>query len=195
MMRKALGMIAVALLMATPTLADRATRTIHDVATIDNGSGRARILFRIGDLSDLGPIVIKHATLRIPLSGDAVARSLDLRVHNLMADWSPGSVERSSGWTRPGGDFEDGVYGGTSVELSRGATTANVDVSSLLKDTYEMGIRSFGLLLTADTNYVDGLDTEDVSRFANLGPAVLDVDYVRVSRSPHRFLAEDVRGR
>jgi hypothetical protein len=195
MMRKALGMIAVALLMATPTLADRATRTIHDVATIDNGSGRARILFRIGDLSELGPIVVKHATLRIPLSGDAVARSLDLRVHNLTTDWNPGSVDWSSGWTRPGGDLEDGVYGGTRVELSRGATTANVDVSSLLKDTYEMGIRSFGLLLTADTNYVDGLDTEDVSRFANLSAAVLDVDYLRVSRSPSRFLTEEGRRR
>jgi hypothetical protein len=55
MMRKALGMIAVALLMATPTLADRATRTIHDVATIDNGSGRARILFRIGDFQSSAP--------------------------------------------------------------------------------------------------------------------------------------------
>jgi hypothetical protein len=58
-----------------------------------------------------------------------------------------------------------------------------------------MGIRSFGLLLTADTNYVDGLDTEDVSRFANLSAAVLDVDYVRVSRSPSRFLTEEGRRR
>jgi hypothetical protein len=119
--------------MATPTLADRATRTIHDVATIDNGSGRARILFRIGDLSDLGPIVIKHATLRIPLSGDAVARGLDLRVHNLTTDWNPASVNWTNGWTRPGGDFEDGVYGGAVVDLSRGGTTASFDVAPLLK--------------------------------------------------------------
>jgi hypothetical protein len=146
MMRQAIVLIAVGLLTATPALADRATRTIHNVATIENGSGQARILFRVGDLSELGPIVIKHATLQIPVSGDAVARSLELRVHNLTTDWSPGSVGWSSGWTRPGGDFEDGVYGGTRVELSRGATTANLDVSSLLKDTYEVGCSSSHLI-------------------------------------------------
>jgi hypothetical protein len=193
-MRSLGALLAASLLVVATASADEATRSIHDVATIQNGSGQARMLFRIGDLSDLGPIVIKHATLRIPVAGEAAARSLDLRVHNLTTDWAPGSVGWTSGWTRSGGDFESGVYGGATVDLSRGGTTVNVDVASLLKDTYEMGIPSYGLLLTADTNYVDGLDAEDVSRFAALASAELDVDYVRVSRSPSSFLANDGRG-
>lgn len=129
------------------------------------------------------------------MSGDAVARSLDLRVHNLTTDWDRASADWTTGWTRPGGDFEDGVYGGAKVDLSRGATTVNLDVSSLLKDTYELAVPSYGLLLTANTNYADGLDTEDLARFADLSSAVVDVDYIRVSRSPSRFLTEDGRGR
>jgi hypothetical protein len=188
-------MVAIALLAAPSARADQATRTTHDVATIENGSGQARILFRVGDLSDLGPIVIKRATLRIPITGEAASRALELRVHNLTTDWSPGSADWNSGWSRAGGDFEDAVYGGARIDLSRGATTVSLDVSPLLKDTYEMGVPSYGLLLTADTTYTDGFDSEDLSRFAGLSSAVLDLDYVRVSRAPRSVLDEDVRGR
>ena len=187
--------VTAALLLAATAFADQATRTIHDVATIENGSGQARILFRIGDLSDLGPIIIQRAQLRVPISGEAVARSLDVRVHNLTTDWNAGSVNWTSGWTRAGGDFEYGMYGARLVDLSRGATTAVLDVSSLLKDTYEMEVPSRGVILTADTNYTDGLDASDLSRFANLGSAVVEVEYVRVSRTPASLLAEGVRGR
>ena len=193
-MRRFWGLAALALTV-TSASADQATRTIHDVATIENGSGQARILFRVGDLSDLGPIIIQRAQLRIPITGEAAARSLDVRVHNLTTDWNAGSVSWTSGWTRAGGDFEYGMYGAGLVDLSRGATTAVLDVSSLLKDTYEMEVPSRGVILTADTNYADGLDASDLSRFANLGSAVVEVEYVRVSRTPASLLAEGVRGR
>lgn len=65
-MRSLLAMWTVSVLAVATVSADEATRTIHDVAAIENGSGQARILFRIGGLSDLGPILIKHAILRIP---------------------------------------------------------------------------------------------------------------------------------
>ena len=193
-MRRLLAPAVLAVLATAPVQAG-VTRTIHDVATIENGAGEARLLFRAGDLSDLGPIVIKRAVLRIPLAGAAVARSLDLRVHNVTTDWNPGGVSWNTGWVRAGGDFEDSVYGGVVVDLSRGPTTVNLDVSSLLKDTYELEVPSYGLILTANTNYAVGLDTDDLSRFAGLSSAVLEVEYVRVSRSPRSLLDEDVRGR
>ena len=193
-MRRFLTAVAVVLLTA-PTIQAGVTRTVHDVATIENGAGQGRLLFRTGDLSDLGPIVIKRAVLRIPLSGAAVARSLDLRVHNVTTAWNPGSVSWNTGWVRAGGDFEDSVYGGAVVDLSRGPTTVNLDVSTLLKDTYELEVPSYGVILTANTNYAVGLDTDDLSRFANLSSAVLEVDYVRVARAPRSILAEESRGR
>ena len=179
------------LLSSTVALANGAERSLHDLSYIDNGRGESRILFRLGDLSDLGHFVVTSAVLAFPVSGTAVERSLDLRIHNVSSDWNTGSVDWTSGWTRPGGDFDDDVFARLSLDLSRGSSSASVDVSGLLKETYEAGEVPKGYLVTVASRDAEGIATADLSRFTGLATATLTVDYVRVPRSPGDLLAGD----
>jgi hypothetical protein len=168
-------------------------RAIYDVAYIDDGEGTSRILFRMGDLSDLGHFVVSSAMLNVALAGSAESRALDLRVHNMTTDWNAGSVSWTSGWTRPGGDFEEEVYASSRLDLSRGATIASIDLTPLLKETYEAGVAPRGYLITLANT--EGLTASDRSRFANLSSATVSVEAIRVPRSPADLLANGTQSR
>ena len=182
-----IGMVGLVLLLGTSMAHGNAVeRSVSDVAYIDNGEGESRVLFRWGDLSELGHIVIKGARLEIPITGSATERALELRFHNLTTEWNAGSVSWSNGWSRPGGDFDESVYSALSLDLGRGAHAATADVSQLLKEVYESGASSEGVLLTlhSDEAEREGIASGDLSRFSSLASATLHVDYVKVPRSP-----------
>jgi hypothetical protein len=174
------------LLVASVARANEFQHSISDVAYIDNGQGQSRVLFRWGDLSELGAIVIKRARLEIPITGSAAERTLDLHLHNVTTEWNAGSVDWSSGWTRAGGDFDDSVYSSAMLDRSRGSYTLTADVSQLLKEVYESGATSEGILLTvaSEDPEVEGIASGDVSRFSSLASGTLVVDYVKVPRPP-----------
>jgi hypothetical protein len=187
-MRNAIvAMVGLGMILAPVAHAAGVDRAIYDVAYIDDGEGASRILFRVGDLSDLGHFVVSSATLNVTLAGSAEARALDLRIHNVTTDWNAGSVSWTSGWTRPGGDFDDEVYASSRLDLSRGATTASIDLTPLLKETYEAGVTPRGYLITLANT--DGLTASDRSRFTNLSTATVSVEAIRVPRSPSDLLA------
>jgi hypothetical protein len=179
------------LLSSTAALANGAERSLHDLSYIHNGRGESRILFRLGDLSDLGHFVVTSAVLSFPVTGAAEERTLALRIHNVSTDWNAGSVDWTSGWTRPGGDFDEDVFAPVSLDLSRGSSTASMDVSGLLKETYEAGEVPKGYLVTVASRDAEGIVTADLSRLTGLATATLTVDYLRVPRSPGDLLAGD----
>ena len=92
----------------------------------------------------------------------------------------------SNGWSRPGGDFDESVYSAFSLDLGRGAHAASTDVSQLLKEVYESGASSEGVLLTlhSDDAEREGIASQDLLRFSSLASATLHVNYVKVPRSP-----------
>jgi hypothetical protein len=180
-------MIGMLLLLVVPTTrANEFQHALSDVAYIDNGQGQSRVLFRWGDLSELGAFVIKRARLEIPVTGSAAERTIDLHLHNVTTEWNAGSVDWSTGWTRAGGDFDESVYSSAMLDCSLGSHTLTVDVSQLLKEVYESGSTSEGVLLTVSSENpeVVGIDSEDLSRFASLASGTLVVDYVKVPRPP-----------
>ena len=111
---------------------------------------------------------------------------MELRTHNLTTEWNAGSADWNTGWTRAGGDFDESVYSRAMLHVSRGAHTLTADVSQLLKEVYESGASSEGVLLTlhSDEAEREGIASQDLSWFSFLASATLHVDYVKVPRSP-----------
>jgi hypothetical protein len=157
---------------------------VHDVATISDGRGAHRVLFRLHGYDPGEDTMIARAILKLELQGAPDARELEIRVYPVMTPWDPETVRWDRDWDRPGGDIRDEVYARKYVELSRGAHEIGIDVSSLVKEVVEYGLDAHGFLLTVAPNSGDGIRSEDLARFSGLANAALEVTYRNVPEPP-----------
>lgn len=169
---------------AIPVSGEKLTRGISDVATITDGEGHSRILMHWDPATDEESIAISRALLTFPLTGEVEARTLSIRVHPISAPWSARDVAWSSGWEKPGGDFDPDVLVASDLDLSRGGGTVTLEVSDVLKEALEDRLPFHGLLITADPSQGVGLRDADAARFGDLAGASLQLSYRRVPTRP-----------
>jgi hypothetical protein len=152
---------------------------VVEFATMDNGSGAARILFKVdAAVRDLEDVAIWRATLRVPVSGEAASETLRLHVYPVSRNWNAGSVDWNTGWDRPGGDFDREMYARGELALARGgAQELEVDVTHLLKEIVEAGMPAHGFLVTVNPADGEGLRLADLPRFGSLAGAELEIRY------------------
>jgi hypothetical protein len=168
------------LAMSSFANADRNTCPVADVAVIQNGEGAARVLFRCPEMLATDGVAIRRATLTIPFVGLGEARSLNLQLHPVTANWNPLTVDWTTSWTRAGGDFDDELYARTRVDLARGATTATLDVTTIVKELVDAGMSADGFILSVVPHEGDGIRVADLARLAGLAGATLDLSYVKM---------------
>jgi hypothetical protein len=148
---------------------------------IQDAAGSARILFRApSTISDLSEAIVSKAHLTITTTGIAEARTLRVRVYPVTAvGWNPLGVSWT-GWTRPGGDYDEELFASAELDFARGGATASFDVTAILKEVLESGMAADGFLLTVDPADGTGIASDDLTRFGTLSTATLDVQYRRV---------------
>ena len=180
-MKRLTGILAfvVGLAVCVPVHADEETKDLRTIRSIDDGEGSARILFRVSELAQLDGIAIRRATLRVPLQGQVDQRTINLRVYPVTTTWNEGTVTWTNGWTRPGGDFDEEVFGRGTLELASGASELQLDVTGLLKEVVEMDLTSDGFIVSVAPGDGIGLDSDDVSRL-RLAEAEVEVRYRRI---------------
>lgn len=177
------GRILVTVLAVLSTLsvssqARDAAGALSDVAVIANESGESRVLFRVSGLAlPDRDVAIRRAALRFSLRGDSAARRSQLRVYPVSTEWDAGSVDWETSWRTPGGDFEDDVFARTKVEYSRGAHEVTIDLTGLFKEVYERGREAHGFLVSVAPYEGDGIRSEDLERFQDLGDGQIELLY------------------
>ncbi|MBZ0172452.1 MAG: hypothetical protein K8E66_08740 [Phycisphaerales bacterium] len=184
MQRTILAVSLLAFLVASPVFADRRSEALASHATIDNGGDDHRLLFKANGLRSLESVAIRHARIEFDLAGATTDRTLYLSLCPVTTSWEAGSVQWESGWTRPGGDFDEDLASEVAVDLSRGGK-ASFDVTPILKEWLEHGVEYDGFLLTVQPREGgEGIRGEDVTRLQGLANASLVVDYRRVPPPP-----------
>jgi hypothetical protein len=163
-----LGILA-GVLAGPPTYGETLRLAIEDMTTVEDGAGNARVFFKMADPGSLGYVAISRASIQFDLTGTPRSGRLGLRVHPVAAAWSPGAVAWST-------DFDESVYGRTELDLGRSGP-ASLDITLLVKEVLESGATSFGFVLTTQTTEGAGLQVADLSRFANLGSASVEIKY------------------
>lgn len=170
--------------VASVAIADEMTLAVKDVATITDESAVARVLFRLDGTPELGNIAIARATLDVPLGGESEDRAFRLQIHPVTTQWNRTSVDWTTGWSRPGGDFEDDLYGRAEVHFDQGATHGVFDLTTPLKEIVEAGMEADGFILTLAPVDGRGIPGDELSRFADLGEATMTIQYKRLPPAP-----------
>jgi len=149
--------------------------SIVETSVIESPEGEARILFRFEDLTaEEGTAIVRSAELALAISGQAVAREYELRIHPVTRAWS--SPDWEGGWERAGGDFEDDLYSRARVDLTRGGQTVRFDLLSVMNRALGDEFMD-GLILTVAPFDGVGIPEEDLPRFAALASAAIRVQY------------------
>jgi hypothetical protein len=176
-MKTLLALAAGLVLTTTPTPTDTFTCGVRDVTTISDGRGSSRVLFNLDGAGPSGDFSISEATLTLDLSGTAQAGTLRLRIHPVTTQWSAGSADWTSGWSRAGGDFEETVFARAEVDLSQSGPVA-VDVTSILKEVVQSRMPAHGFIVTTDpVTRTTGLSAAEAGRLQSFASASLEVHY------------------
>lgn len=147
---------------------------IAESAVIHDGFGSARILLKIGQQLPPPGSLVSRATLRVPLSGLVSAKTIRASLHPVTRAWNARSVSWSSGWSRPGGDFNDELFAEVEADLGRN-DALTFDVTHLIKEIVEEGVFADGFILTVHPGDGIGYSEEDAARFQGISGATLDV--------------------
>lgn len=158
-------------LAGAPSYGETLRLAVQDMTTVEDGAGNARILFKMADPGNLGYVAISRASIQFDLTGTPRSGRLGLQVHPVTTTWSPGAVAWST-------DFDESVYGRTEVDLGRSGPVS-LDITLLVKEILESGATSLGFVLTTQPSETTGLQSADLSRFANLGSATVEIKYRR----------------
>jgi hypothetical protein len=154
-------------LAGPPSYGETLRLAVEDMTTVEDGAGNARVFFRMADPGSLGYVAISRASIQFDLAGTPRSGRLGLRVHPVAATWSPAAVAWST-------DFDESVYCRTEVNLDRSGPVS-LDITLLVKEILESGSTSFGFVLTTQATEATGLQMTDLSRFANLGSATVEI--------------------
>jgi hypothetical protein len=156
---------------------------------MQDGAGSSRIVFRASSsVTGLTDAIVSKALLTVATTGAPESRRARVRVYPVTAvGWNPAGVTWS-GWSRPGGDYDEELFASAELDFTRGAATAVFDVTAIVKEVLESGMTADGFLLTADPVEGAGIPLADAARFGTLSSATLDVTYHRV---PAALLARE----
>jgi hypothetical protein len=173
---KSLLMITLAVLaLAAPAFARQMTASVKDVTELLDGTGSARLLFRLEPAERLDGMLVSRATVTFQAVGTPSREPLRLRVYPVTTAWTAGAVSWNSGWSRAGGDYDDEIYVPVEVDLSSGSATVELDLTPLVKETVEGGAVTDGYILTADPAAAVGLADTDVASFLALSAGTVDI--------------------
>jgi hypothetical protein len=170
-------LLVAALVLARPAVADEVVRGAKDVVTITDEAGVSRVLFRLDGGIDVPNFAIERATLDLGLVGEHEDRGLALQIHPVTTPWHRGSVDWTSGWTRPGGDFEDDLYAKARVHFGGGDTRGMFDLTVPLKEVLEVGMPADGFILTLAPVEGRGIPSDELGRFVNFDRATMRILY------------------
>ncbi len=173
-----------AALFTTPAIAEEAIRGIGDVTTIEDGEGHGRVLFLCDDLAPMENVAIWKAMLRFDLQGAPEDRTLALVIHPITRPWNPGTVDWETGWTRPGGDFDEELFARAELDLGRGSGRYSIDVTALAKEIVESEYVCHGFLATIDRSEGVGFLEADLARMEGLGTGSVEVHYRSTPPAP-----------
>jgi hypothetical protein len=148
---------------------------LGDMSVLENGAGKARIVFHPAPLDLPENIAIGRAQLSfaIPLVGET--RTVRVRVHPVTSAWTAGLVTWTLGWSQPGGDFDPDLAADAEVTLGVGGE-ASFDVTGILQEI-EAGYFADGFILTVPQEDGVGLNVADVAAFTGVAAATFDVFY------------------
>jgi hypothetical protein len=180
--RQLMGAAIAALLIASPAGAEKFSRSVGDVDSIEHESGVGRVLFR-ADLSTEENLLVRRALLRVPLGSVEFSRGMTLRIHPVTSTWSRGGVSWTNGWTRPGGDFDDLLHGRAEVSSSSQGEVI-FDITVLAQEIIEHGAPNRGFILTRDPGEGLGLPESDLRGLESLTGATVQVEYRRRPSGP-----------
>jgi hypothetical protein len=178
-------------MLSEASYAEKTNADVIDVAAIEDGEGNARILFHWNSPITAEYFAIQRATLKFDVLGEAESRVLRLRFHPVTTAWTAGNVSWSSGWSEPGGDFDEDIVSSTDLDLSKGEATVFVDVSNVLKETLEIGQDLHGFLVTTDPTDATGIKEADIARFEGLASGSLEVTWRKVPAKPIELQQDD----
>ena len=181
-----LALAAMAVLMASSADAEQRSWDFRDVtAIVEPETGVGRVLFR-ANLEVPDPhVAVRRALVRVPLGTLEISRDMTLRIHPVTREWARGGVTWTSGWSRPGGDFEDLLHG--RAEVAEGRQDELIfDVTIMAKEILEYGAPNLGFLLTIDPGEGLGVPGADLVRLGSLSGARLEVEYRRTPPPPRR---------
>jgi hypothetical protein len=175
---KGLWPISLAVLaLAAPAWARQMTASVKDVTELLDGSGSARVLFRLAPAEKLDGMLVSRATVTFQAAGTPTREPLRLRVHPVTTSWTAGAVSWTSGWSRAGGDYDEEIYVPVEVDLSSGSATVELDLTPLVKESVEGGAVTDGFILTTDPAVATGLTATDAVGFLGLTAGTVDIRY------------------
>ena len=181
------GLILAAFVFAAGARADEIRVPVlgHDV--ISSPEGERRILLQIGSLDALHGMAVGRAVLEVavPMGLEAGVEQ-EVRAYPITTAWTPGSVDWTTGWSEPGGDFLAELCGRGIARRSADRSTFEVDLTSMVISILD-GTEAFGLLVTVPPHDGIGFDGTAGEMLAGvLANAHLDVVCRSVRRPPSR---------
>jgi len=180
------GIAVAALLIAGPAGAEKLSRAVVDVDSIEHESGVGRILFRADLNTGDENVAVRRVLLRVPLGELELSRDMTLRVHPVTTVWTRGNVDWSTGWTRPGGDFDDLSRG--RAEVSSGSRGEMIfDITLLAEEIIGHGAPNRGFILTIAPDQGLGLPAADLLALRSLSGATVQIEYRRRPPTPRRI--------
>ncbi|MBZ0268574.1 hypothetical protein K8I85_10500 [bacterium] len=173
-------------LIVSSAVADRRSEPLTSHASITNGNAH-RVLFKAEGLRSMESVAISRARIEFDVTGAVADRVLYLRLCPVTTPWTAASAQWSSGWRRPGGDFDEDLGADAVIDLSHDSQKAVFDVTPILKEWLEQGAEFSGFILTVQPREGrEGIRGEDVDRLQALATASLVVDYRTVPSTPRQ---------
>ena len=158
---------------ATVARAERFVRPVTDVATVERLAGGSQIFFQWDPTIAEGDVAVRHAVLRFNLQGEPEAKTITLRVHPVTAPWSRGLPVV----------YDEELWSHKEVDLRLSGAVV-MDLTTVVKEIAEEGVRSYGFLVEADAGEGDGLTSADLARLAGLSTGIVEVTWRRTPAPP-----------
>jgi hypothetical protein len=178
------GIAVAALLFAATAQAATMSVSVTAVDFITSPDGKDRLLLQVGRPGLDERAAIAQATLRVPMPSVLPPDGLEMRLHPILTYWTPGAVDWEQGWSVPGGDIEETLYGGSRFRRQVGRPSFEIDVTSIVLGMQE-GLETFGLMLLVPPHRGLGFEPEDRAVLESvLQSATLEIRYLNRLREP-----------
>jgi hypothetical protein len=175
-----------ALLFAATARAETVNLSVTAVDFITSPDGKDRLLLQMSRPALNERAAIAQATLKVPMPSVLPPDGLEMRLHPILTDWTPGAVDWEQGWSTPGGDIDVTLSGGFEFRRRAGRATFEIDVTSIVLEMQE-GLATFGLMLLVPPHRGLGFEPEDRAILETvLQSAELEVRYMNRLRVPPR---------
>ena len=175
---------AAGILCAASAQAATLSVSVTAVDYITSPDGKDRLLLQMSRPGLDERAAIAQATLVVPMPSVLPPDGLEMRLHPILTYWTPGGVGWEQGWSIPGGDIEETLYGGSRFRRQAGRPSFEIDVTSIVLEMQE-GLETFGLMLLVPPHRGLGFEPEDRAILETvLESATLEIRYMNRLREP-----------